>query len=307
MPSLPIDTAESDRISAILTRLGVASGQAIVVPLLGGLTNRNFRVESPAGVFVLRLGGAETGLMGIDRACEYAATAIAASLGVGAEVLLADAEADVLVTRFIAGVPLTSDQARTAVMLPRLAAALRQVHDGPAFPGLFAPWTATHRQLSHARQRGVAPPPAIDEALVCLAHIERSLGASTSLRPCHNDMLAANFLDDGERIRIIDWEYAGMGDPFFDLGNLAVNLDLDASDHPGLLRGYGLEPDDRALARLALMRLASDLREASWGYLQSAIATLDYDYLAYGDRHLARFLEGANHPTYSAWLDLAEG
>jgi thiamine kinase-like enzyme len=140
-----------------------------------------------------------------------------------------------------------------------------------------------------------------------LSSLERTLGRVTDPRPCHNDLLAANFLDDGTRMRLIDWEYAGMGDRFFDLGNLAVNLELDPEDHATLLLAYGLAPDAENLARVALMRLASDLREASWGYLQTAVATLGYDYRAYGDRHLARFLVGARDQAFPAWLAAVEG
>ena len=209
MSHLPSETSELNvRIEQVLTRLGVLPGHVAVVPLVGGLTNRNFRVELPDGVVVLRIGGAQTDLLGIDRECEHAATAIAASLGVGAEVVLADAQADVLVTRFIAGAALTPERARTPHVLARLAAAVRRVHEGPVFPGHFAPWTSTRQMLAHARSRGIVPHEKMAEALVALAAIEQALGAAVELRPCHNDMLAANFLEDGEHIRIIDWEFA---------------------------------------------------------------------------------------------------
>ena len=110
------------------------------------------------------------------------------------------------------------------------------------------------------------------------------------LCPCHNDLLAGNLIDDGTVVHIIDWEYGGMGDRFFDLGNLAVNNDFDDEHERALLMLYFGQVRPDHLRRLRLMRLASDMREAMWGFLQSAISTLDVDYLAYGRKHLERFV-----------------
>jgi thiamine kinase-like enzyme len=120
--------------------------------------------------------------------------------------------------------------------------------------------------------------------------------------PCHNDLLASNFIDDGRNIWILDWEYAGMGDIFFDLGNFAVNQALDDQQCALLLRNYFGEVRPSDLAHLQLMRLASDLREAFWGFLQLAISELDFDYRAYADHHLERFLSNVATPRFSQWL-----
>ena len=113
-------------------------------------------------------------------------------------------------------------------------------------------------------------------------------------RPCHNDFLPGNLIDDGERIRIVDWEYAGMGDPFFDLGNFSVNNDLSADEDAALLEAYdGERPRRERLARLALMRVVSDFREAMWGVLQQGVSTLDVDFRAYADEHFERLLHNS--------------
>src|SRR5207245_7678561 len=96
-------------------------------------------------------------------------------------------------------------------------------------------------------------------------------------RICHNDLLNANFIDDGASIRIVDWEYAGMGDPFFDLGNFAVNHELDPSGERALLAAYFGECSDPDLASLRLMRVMAGFREAMWGVVQQGISTLDFD------------------------------
>ena len=124
------------------------------------------------------------------------------------------------------------------------------------------------------------------------------------LRPCHNDLLNANFIDDGARIRIVDWEYAGMGDPFFDLGQLQHQPRTDARTRtrscwpPTTARRPSARPD--RLARLTLMRVVSDFREAMWGVLQQGISTLDVDFVAYAGEHFDRLLANARRPPSSA-------
>jgi thiamine kinase-like enzyme len=126
-----------------------------------------------------------------------------------------------------------------------------------------------------------------------MSRIERSLGPRRKLRPCHNDLLAGNLIDDGKKIRIIDWEYAAMGDPFFDLGNYAANQELGPEASRFLLKEYlgKVKRDD--VERLALHRLASDLREAFWGFAQAGVSRLDFDFNSYAAKHLGRFLRGA--------------
>ena len=105
--------------------------------------------------------------------------------------------------------------------------------------------------------------------------------------PCHNDLLNANFLDDGE-IKIVDWEYAGMGDRFFDLANLSVNQEFGAAEDEILLTSYFGETTAASMASLGMMKFMSDFREAMWGVLQSGISELDFDFNGYAVRHFDR-------------------
>ena len=125
------------------------------------------------------------------------------------------------------------------------------------------------------------------------------------LIPCHDDLLNANFLLDGEHVWIVDYEYAGMGDHFFDLGNLSVNNGLGPDAQEALLAHYFDEVRDTHRARLALMRLVSDFREAMWGVVRPAISALDVDYVEYASRHFARLLAGAQDDRLETWLDAA--
>ena len=112
--------------------------------------------------------------------------------------------------------------------------------------------------------------------------------------PCHNDLLNANFLDDGEHLRIVDWEYAGMGDRFFDLANFAINHELDSAQSELLLDAYVGEARASDAQALELMRFMSDFREAMWGVVQSAVSELDFDFDGYAAEHFARLRRTAS-------------
>jgi thiamine kinase-like enzyme len=213
------------------------------------------------------------------------------------------------VTRFIEGRPVPIEEMRQPERLAAVGAALKRIHEGPAIPGLFVPFRIVEAYRALAAERGVTIPPAYQAAMAVARRIELAfLNAPLELRPCHNDLLNANFIDDGTRIRIVDWEYAGMGDPFFDLGNFAVNHELDGNGEAALLAAYDVgEVRPARAARLRLMRLVSDFREAMWGVLQQGISSLDVDFKAYAAEHFDRLLAEASTPAFERDLRVASG
>lgn len=262
----------------------------VVAPLEGGLTNRNFRLDDGRESLVLRMPGQNTDLLGIDRACEVACSRAAAALGVAPQVVGYSPEHGAIVRRFAAGKVLAADDLQRPEVLGRIVDVLRRYHAGAAGAGSFSPFTTVRRYHALARDRRVSFPHDVGRALDRLAEIELAAHSDDAACPCHNDLLPANFIDDGSAVWIIDWEYAGMGDRFFDLGNLAVNCDFNGEQERMLLELYFGDARPEHLRRLRLMRLASDLREAMWGFLQSGLSSLDVDYIAYGRKHLDRFL-----------------
>jgi thiamine kinase-like enzyme len=277
-----------------------------IEPLEGGITNRNYRVVVQSQTFVVRVGGDRTELLGIDRGIEADATRLSATVGVGPEVVVFLAGPGVLVTRFITGAPLAPELARQPAGLQRIAAALRRVHAAGYVEKTFSPFRVVRDYWVTASRHGVAIPEAFESALRTADEAEAALPPFTP-RFCHNDLLNANFIDDSASIRIVDWEYAGMGDPFFDLGNFAVNHELDAAGERVLLEAYAGECREADLARLRLMRLMSDFREAMWGVVQQGISTLDFDFRAYADKHFDRFQAAAGQPAFRDWLRLVRG
>jgi thiamine kinase-like enzyme len=316
MTSPPIEEelrgALRDDLTRALRRLPeLATGELTFTPLSGGITNRNFLVmgATGGGKYVLRLAGNDTHLLGISREVEHAATVTAAGVGVGPEVVAYLRPEGYLVTRFIEGGPIPEAEMRQPERLRQVGATLRRIHDGPAIPGLFVPFRIVEAYRALAISRNVRIPPEFDLAQAITRRIELAcLTAPIEIRPCHNDLLNANFIDDGTRIRIVDWEYAGMGDPYFDLGNFSINHQLDADQDAILLEAYLGQPPPRALAaRLTLMRVLSDFREAMWGVLQQGCSTLDVDFVAYAAEHFDRLLTLASRPAFERALSDAAG
>ena len=231
----------------------------------GGITNRNYRIEAGGEAFVLRIGGNDTERLGIDRGVEHAATRNAAALGIGPEVVAFLEPEGWLVTRYIEGEPGRVDREEAEALLRRL-------HEGPPIPGHFDSFRVVeaYAEINTPVDYGWAHETAL--------RIEEALGARPA-RPCHNDLLPANFIHDGSRVWLVDWEYAGMGDPAFDFANLAVANGFPIRDD---------EPPEHIL-----MRFMSDFREAMWGAAQQRLSTLDFDFVAYADDHFRRLRETA--------------
>ena len=273
---------------------------ARITELGGGITNHNFKVEVDDGVFVLRMGGAKTALLGIDRSAEHAAGKRAFEVGVGPEVVAFVPSQGWLVARFIDGQAISPERMREPDMLGRAITALRKFHEAAPIPGRFDAHAVVEDYRDKAAAHGVDIPPEYDDAHAVSVRIRAARGEQATV-PCHNDLLNANFLDDGE-IRIVDWEYAGMGDRFFDLANFSVNHELSIEDDRRLLEVYFGEARDSDLASLRLMRFMSDFREAMWGVLQSGISELDFAFGEYAAKHFDRLEATASEPEFSEYL-----
>jgi thiamine kinase-like enzyme len=302
----------ADELTRALRRIPeLADRDLRLTPLSGGITNRNFLVESDGSTdrHVMRLAGNDTHLLGISREVEHAATVMAAGVGVGPEVTAFIRPEGYLVTRFIEGSPVSDERVHREDVLRAVADSIRRVHGGPAIPGLFVPLRIVEAYRALAMARGVRIPGEYELAAAIGRRIELAcLSSPVELRPCHNDLLNANFIDDGTRIRIVDWEYAGMGDPAFDLGNFSINHALTQDEDATLLAAYDGDVQPHRLARLTLMRVVSDFREAMWGVLQQGISTLDVDFVEYAGEHFDRLLSNATTPRFERALrEVAEG
>jgi thiamine kinase-like enzyme len=257
------------------------------LPLDGGITNRNFRVVMGGVAYVIRLHGENTSLLGIDREAERLANELAAQLGIAPQVVAAIDGC--LVTRFLECRQLAAGQ--VAERVDEIALALRAFHEcGAQLPTTFHVPDLLKSYAAMLRGRGAALPESFLQAAAASERIGQAL-ALDRVRPCHNDLLPGNIIcaaEDG-RMMLVDWEYAGMGDPRFDLGNLSVNNDFDEAAEERLLEVYFGEPATPGRrAALKLMRVLSDAREAAWGLLQAEISELRFDFDRYAQTHFQR-------------------
>jgi thiamine kinase-like enzyme len=284
--------------------LGPTSGTPVA--LGGGITNRNFRVtfEPPVGEGVVRLPGRDTELLGIDRRAELLAGQRAARLGIAPKVLYGDERC--LVTEYVPGSELDGDRLRATP--EAVVRALRAFHDsGLELPARFWIPDLLVGYAALLSQRGVV----VDDRYRQTQRLVEEIAAALPLGEpvaCHNDLLPGNLMsagDDSDRPMLVDWEYAGMGHRWFDLGNLAVNNAFDPAAEDRLLSAYfdGERPTAGRRAALQLFKLVSDAREAAWGVVQGTISELDFDFGAYADQHFGRlWAAAADQSQLHGWL-----
>ncbi len=283
----------SELVRRLEGELGPAGGPPQA--LSGGITNRNYRLSLGGRDCVLRLPGQDTGLLGIDRVSERLAAERAASLGIGPQLLHADAEC--MVSEFVPGT--TVDAERLRADPSQVARALRAFHDSAlVLPVHF--WISDLLRVYAATiiERGGAPPRAFLHAQALVERIAAVLPLIEPV-PCHNDLLPGNLIQTDSHVLLVDWEYAGLGHRYFDLGNLAVNNEFDEDAERRLLEAYFGEP--AALCRLSALRLfqlVSDAREGAWGVVQGLISELDFDFTAYADEHFGRLERAVADPQH---------
>lgn len=292
-------------VEEVVTRLPQwqAATDISVSPLEGGITNRNYRVDAGGKSYVLRIPGANAELLGINREYEYRTQTIAGEIGLAPEVVAFIEPEEYLVTRFIEGRPIPAEEIREPKNLARIAALLNEIHSMPSIPGVFSPFMVVRSYAKIAREHNVTFPEKFDWLISQMEDAEAAMQNTSRIqRPCHNDLLNGNFLL-GNKLYVLDWEYAGMGDVFFDLANFSNNHELSEDEDRFLLDCYFGTVSAQALAHLKIMKIMSDFREAMWGLVQVGISDLDFDFLGYANKHFYRLLQSALNPNWESWLE----
>jgi thiamine kinase-like enzyme len=268
----------------------LAARPRTVRELPGGLTNRNYHVTTPDGAFVARISSSGTELLAIDRDCEYRNSVTAAAAGAGAPVVEYRPQDSLLVLGYIEGRTLTSADVAAAENLPRIAEACRRLHAGGRFGNDFDMFDIQRGYLSVARSRGFKIPAGYDDLLPQFSAAEQALAAqATTTVPCNNDLLAANFIDDGDRIWLIDYELSGNNDACFELGNIGAESHLSDDALAELVTAYYRRPLRNRIARARLLGLVGMYGWTLWGAIQNAASPLDFDFWSWA---MERF-EGA--------------
>jgi thiamine kinase-like enzyme len=234
--------------------------------------------------------------LGIDREAERANTEAAATAGVGPAVVEHQRELGMLVIEYVDAAPLTDRSFADAVVLTRAAHAVRQLHEGPRFTGDFDMFVRQATYLATIHERGFALPDGYESYADAWELVRKALAAAPRpMVPCNNDLLAANFLDDGERIWLIDYEYSGNNDACFELGNTVAECGFTAEQTAAWVEAYFDEPTAADVARVRLQSLCSSYGWSLWGFIQAAASPIEFDFWTWGAERFerARALFGA--------------
>jgi len=294
-----------DDLSTILQRIPqfASAKSPEIKELTGGITNKNYKITVDGESFVLRMGGNETKYLGINRKIEYECSLLASKIGIAPEPIAFLEPEGYIVARFISGKGIPAEEIGTEENIKRVLESMKAYHALEFFPGSFSPFRVAEEYKKTALSFNVKLPEKMDLYLEKSREIEKAMYREPlKSHPCHNDLLNGNFIDDGTRIRILDWEYAGMGDIFFDLGNFAVQHEFNDEQDDILLYAYFGNPTDSYRAHLKLMKIMSDLREAMWAQVQIGVSQLDFDYKGYGQKYFDRFEAHTSGYEYQGWL-----
>lgn len=284
--------------------LPIWRGRVSPLPVEGGITNRNFVVADGGEKYFVRT-GQDIPLHGVMRFNELAAAKAAAAAGLSPEVVYN--EPGVLVTRFIEGRTFEAEDVRDPAHLPRVLDLIQRCHrelpkhvHGPIL--MFWVFHVIRDYAGTLREGKSRSLERLGELLARAETLEAAVGPIQVVFG-HNDLLAANFIDSGDRLWLVDWDYAGFNSPLFDLANVASNNEFSAEQEEALLAAYFSAPLDRQLLRrYRAMAAASLLRETMWSMVSEIHSTLDFDYVGYTEENLTRF-----ERAYGTFADLEGG
>ena len=295
-------SADLSAVELVVRRVPEWATAALRVrPLQGGITNHNYVVSVGGAEYVVRLPGERTELLGIDRANEAEAAARAATLGIGPPVFAELPGVGTLITELIPGHHATPEQ--FVARLEDVTQLIHRFHDSGSVSGAFPIHRVVEWHARDASAHGVIAPRSYERLHQQSRRIERAFAESpVPPVPCHNDLLPANVLFDDHRVWLLDFEYAGMNDVFFDLANLSVNSAFGHAADEHLLRLYFGAITTSSWARLQLMKMMSEFREGMWAVVQQAISTLDTDFVTYAGERLGNCERLAASRDFEHWL-----
>jgi len=291
-------------IEQVIAAIPAWAGRAVdAEAIAAGLTNANWKVTVDGTPHFVRIPGAATDLLAVDRANERHNTRAAATAGVGPPVLHELPEWDVFVLAWVDARTMSIETLGAPGIPARVAEALRQLHAGPRFRDDFDMFRTTERYLRVVDERAIMIPNGYRDRLDRLPRIEAALGVHPlPTVPCHNDLLAENYLDDGQRLWLVDYEYSGNNDPTFELGNTCQEQGWEEARIRELCAAYFGEVTDALLARMRLQMIMSDVGWTLWAAIQAAISTIEYDFFGWAEERWARAQTALDGPDFEDWL-----
>jgi thiamine kinase-like enzyme len=297
-------TTARPTIDDVIAAIPAWAGRTVIhEPVAGGLTNTNHRVVVDGVPYFVRIPGPSTELLAVDRANERHNTLAAATTGVSPRVVVVVEAWDVFALEWVDAATMSGEALRAPGMPARIAATLRRLHAGPRFRDDFDMFRLSERYLALVDEQSIAIPAGYRERLPAIQRIEGALARRLMTAvPCHNDLLAENYLDDGERLWLVDYEYSGNNDPTFELGNTCQELGYDDAQVQELCAAYFGEATAALLARMRLQMIMSDVGWTLWAAIQARISAIDYDFTGWAEERWARASAAIDGPDFEAWL-----
>ena len=274
-----------------------------VTPLSGGLTNSNFKVEVDGTPYFVRVPGASTELLAIDRNNEYHNTKAAAEAGVAPKIVFHLPEYNVMVIEFLNGQTMSKDSLNQPGMPTRMAQAIKRLNAGPRFLLDFNMFRLTEYYLSLCKERNIKIPDGYLDRTVTVAQIEKAMSVNPlPTVPCNNDLLAENYIDDGNQLWLIDYEYSGNNDPTFELGNTCQEMQFNEAQIAEVCSAYFGEATADKIARMKLNMIMSDVGWGLWAAIQAQISTIDFDFWGWAIERWGRAEEKMGSAEFETWV-----
>ena len=291
-------------IEEVVTKIDDWKGKNVSIhPLSGGLTNTNFKVEVDGKPYFVRVPGKSTDLLAIDRNNEYHNTKAAAEAGVGPKVLYHLPENSVMVLEFLDGTTMSKDSLNQAGMPTRMAQAIKKLNNGPRFFSDFNMFRLTEYYLAICKERDIRIPDGYLDRISTVRQIEKALLVHPlPTVPCNNDLLAENYIDDGNSLWLIDYEYSGNNDPCFELGNTCQEMRFNDEKISEVCSAYFGHASADKISRMKLNMIMSDVGWGLWAAIQANISTIDFDFWGWAIERWGRAEEKMDSAGFAEWL-----
>lgn len=282
--------------------------QVLIAPLSGGLTNSSFKVEVDGVPYFVRVPGASTELLAVNRENEYHNSKAAHEAGVGPNVLYYLPEYCVMVLEFLNGKTMSKDSLNQPGMPTRMAQSIKKLHAGPRFLTDFNMFRLTEYYLQICEEGQIKIPDGYLDRLPIIETIEQAMSVNPlETVACNNDLLAENYIDDGNQLWLIDYEYSGNNDPTFELGNTCQEMQFSDSQISEVCAAYFGEAAPEKIARMKLNMIMSDVGWGLWAAIQAKISSIEFDFWGWAIERWGRAVEKMDSVEFSRWLEDVQG
>ena len=291
-------------IEEVVAKLDDWKGKDISIQhLSGGLTNTNYKVTVDGTPFFIRVPGEGTELLAIDRNNEHHSARVAAQVGIGPKVLHHLPEYDVMVLEFLNGKTMSKDSLNESGMPTRMAQSIKRLHAGERLILDFNMFRLTEYYLSLCKERNIKIPDGYFERMKIVDEIERAMSVKPlATVPCNNDLLAENYIDDGNQLWLIDYEYSGNNDPTFELGNTCQEMQFNDEQIAEVCSAYFGEASADKIARMKLNMIMSDVGWGLWAAIQANISTIEFDFWGWAIERWGRAEQKMDSAEFSVWM-----